>query len=451
MRRVDTTQGSLVKPILSFTLPLILTTLMQHLFTITDKAVLGNIASSTAVASVGVTATITGLTINGFSGLSAGTGIVLARFVGEKDREKIKSTIETALVSCLAFGVLIAIFGVSLAPTLLRLINCPEECFEGAVIYLRIYIAAAPAIMLYNFGSSIIRTLGDTKRPLHYITLSGIINVVLNLILCFVLPQKVAAVAIATIVAKIISALLITRRIFQMDDIVDISLKNVRFHFDAFKLIFRFGIPISISNLLLPLANLQISPAINSFGVDAVAGNSTASSLQTVISSISGGFGTATATFMGQNIGAKQPERVKKSFWYCLAFSAGICAAVGTFLHLTGEFWIGLIIGDPSQATLDYGMARMFFLVQFTFIDATKAVLGRALHAYGYPTFGSISAILFTLGFRVLWMWFIYPLNPTFNMIMLCFPISWSLNLLFFTVAVFIIGRRYQRGIYRKI
>ena len=451
MKRLDTTQGPLIKHIFIFSIPMIITTLMQHLFDITDKAVLGQMADATAVAAVGVTGVITLLILNGFVGLATGSGIVLARYVGQRDKKKIKQTIETSLLSSLLFGCIVAVFGYTFAPDLLKLIDCPEECFEGAVVYIRTYLLSAPAALLYNYGSVIVRTLGDTRRPLIYITISGVANVVLNVILCLILPQKVAAVAIATSVSKIISAIFMTRRIFQFDDVVQLSPRNVRFHCDSFKQILRFGIPISITNLLLPLANLQVAPAINSYGVDAVAGNTAAADLLNLPLSFNTGFSAATSTFMGQNIGAQKPDRVRKTFWYTFVFALVIGGLMGVLLSVTGKFWVGLIIGTSSQEAIDYAMIRMFTVTAFSFIAAASTVLGSAEHAYGYPFFGTISTIFFTLGFRVIWMNFVYPLFPSFAMVMICFTVSWTLNMIFKGITVLILNSRYRRGIYKKI
>ncbi len=451
MKRLDTTQGPLLKQIFIFSIPMIITTLMQHLFDIADKAVLGQMADATAVAAVGVTGTITLLILNGFVGLATGSGIVLARYVGQKDEKKIRQTIETALLSSLLFGCFVAVFGYTFAPDLLRLIDCPEECLEGAVVYIRIYLLSAPAALLYNYGSVIVRTLGDTRRPLLYITISGVANVILNVILCLILPQKVAAVAIATSVSKIISAILMTRRIFQFDDVVQLTPRRVRFHLDPFKQILRFGVPISITNLLLPLANLQVAPAINSYGVDAVAGNTAAADLLNIPLAFNTGFSAATSTFMGQNIGAQKPDRVRKAFWYTFVFAAATGGLIGILMTLSGEFWVGLIIGTSSQEAIDYAMIRMFTVTAFSCIAAASTVLGSAEHAYGYPVFGTISTIFFTLGFRVLWMNVFYPKAPTFAMVMICFTISWTLNAIFKGATVLVLNSRYRRGIYKKI
>ena len=450
-KKIDATQGPLIPLIFSYTIPLILTTLIQHFFDLVDKAVLGNMADTTAVAAVGATGSITSLVINGFVGLSAGASIVLARYVGQRDEAKMRKTIDTALTAGFGFGIVVAIIGILFAPFFLNITNCPEECYEGALIYIRIYVGAAPATLLYNYGSAILRTLGDTRRPLTYITVSGVSNAVLNVILCLILPQKVAAVAIATAASKVIAGALVLNRLCHFEDAARVSLRRLHLSLASFGQILRFGIPNAITTLIYPVANLQITPAINSFGVDAVAGSSASGSLTTLVQSVGTGFSTATSTFMGQNIGAENKERVKKSFWYCFSFNVLIMGSLGLLLALSGRFWLRIVIGSASPAAIDYGMVRMRWLSAFLFVNAAINVLRHALLAYGYPFFGSLSSIFFTLGFRVFWMQLIYPLRPTFTMIMVCFTVSWTLNMLFYLPIVLVLNRRYDRGIYKKI
>ena len=451
-RKVDATQGPLMSLIFTFAIPLILTTLVQDLFNIADKAVLGNMAGSVAVAAIGATGSITGLIINGAVGLATGTTIVLARYVGQKNDEKIRSTIDTSLISSILLGIIVAALGVIFAPAFLRATDCPEECFSGALLYMRIYIAGAPFTLFYNYGAAILRTLGDTQRPLFYIIVSGIVNVVLNVILCLILPEKVAAVAIATITSKIISSVLVARRLMRFEDSARVVVKNMRFQWSAFTQIFRFGVPVSISNMVLPLANLQIVSAVNSYGVDAIAGNSAAGSVHTVVTAFSTGFGAATATFMGQNIGARNVDRVKKSFRYSFWINVLITGSLGLVMCLTGEFWLKLILGADEVAAINYGMIRMWLVTLFMFVHAANKCFTSGLQAFGYPFLTSVTNVVFTLGFRVLWMQVIYPHHPTFDMVMLCFSVAWIINMLFYGGFFLAIYRRYvKKGICKKI
>ncbi len=318
MRKIDATNGPILKSIIIYTIPLIITSIIQELFTAVDKAVLGNMADTTAVAAVGVTGIITSLLTVGFIGLSSGASIVLARYVGQRDGKNARDTMNTALISSVVFGVIIAIVGVILSPVLLKAVDCPTECYEASLLYVRIFFLTAPIMLFYNYGASIIRTLGDTKSPLRYIMIGGAVNVVLNIILCLVLTQKVAAVAIATAVSNLISAVLILLRLLRFEGDMRLSFRDMRFNFHSFVLMVKFGIPTAISGLVIPVANIQIATAINSFGVDAVAGNSAAISVQSLIAAFYNSFGIAAMVFMGQNIGAQKPQRVRKSLTYCL-------------------------------------------------------------------------------------------------------------------------------------
>jgi len=383
--KVDATSGNLIKKIFIYAIPLILTSLLQEFFNIADKAVLGNMAGSIAVAAIGTTGVVTSLITNGAIGISTGTIIILARYVGQKDDVKIRKTINTSLLTAVFLGLIIAIAGFFLAPAFLRATDCPDECFRDSVIYTRIYLASAPIILLYNYGSALLRTLGDTQRPLFYIIVAGGINVILNVILCIIMTQKVAAVAIATLVSQAVSALLVLRQLTKLDDNVKLQVFKMRFHPDIFIQLLRYGIPSSISSLMVPLGNLQIVPAINSFGVDAIAGNSAAISLQVISSAFTNGFSATTTTFIGQNMGANDRDRVKKSFRYILLFNVLISGAAGVATYLSGRFWIGIIIGPSATAAIEYGMRRMFFVNLFMFVAAINGVLSHALQAFGYP------------------------------------------------------------------
>ena len=451
MRNVDATKGPLLKSIVLYTIPLVITSIVQELFTAVDKAVLGNLADTTAVASVGLTGIITSILTVGFIGISSGAGTVLARYVGQRDGKRARDTMNTALLSSLIFGAIVAALGYFLSPALLRMVDCPDDCYPHSLLYVRIYFLTAPIMLFYNYGASILRTLGDTKGPLTYIMIGGAVNVVLNIILCIFLPWKVAAVAIATAVSNLISAVLILLRLLRFEGDMRLSIRDMRFKLNSFILMIKFGIPAALSALVTPIANIQIASAINSFGVDAVAGNSAAITLQSLTAATYSGFGVAAMTFMGQNIGAEHSERVRKSFWYCLIAAVAVGQTLGIVFYIFGEFFLGIILGSGAALAIEYGMVRLLYIGLFSFLFVLCGVLGNALQAYGYPFFGSINSIIFTLLFRVAWMRYVYPLNPVYSTVMLCFTVSNLLNALFYAAACAVVHVRYKRGIYKKI
>ena len=447
-KNVDATRGSLIPLIFAYTIPLIISTLVQSLFNAVDLAVLGNMADTAAVASVGATTAIVHLIVHTFVGLSSGTKIILARLIGMKDSPSIKKTVNTSLLSAVWIGVVVAAFGLVFAPDFLRLTNCPSECFDGALVYIRIYLLGAPAILLYNYGSAVLTSAGDTQRPLYYIIAGGLLNVVLNIILCLILPEKVMAVAIATIAAQVLGAALVLHRLRVMDGDCKLVIREMRFNWGAFGKIIRYGAPIAFAQMLYPLSNLQIQSAINSFGVAATAGSSAAGTIEAIPSAFGGSFASTTSVFMGQNIGAGKPTRVKRSFWLCSVIGIGLSLVIGVSIYFTGEFWLSLLVDKDAIA---FGMIRMFYLMLFYFIAVAKACVSHAIQVYGYPLADSITSISGVLLFRVFWMALIYPHYQTFDNLMLCFLVSWTITLFVNSIILAVVSARYKKGIFKKL
>ncbi len=437
-KRIDATQGNLFKSIILYAIPLILSTLIQHCFNSVDLIVLGQLTpDSSATASVGATSAITSLLINSFVGIASGAKIILARQFGAKNSKAIQKTVNTVILTALGLGLLIAAGGIPLAPKLLEITECPASCEEGAQIYLWIYIAAAPAILLYNFGSAILTSSGDSQRPMLYIIIGGFTNVILNIILCLILPQKVAAVAIATAASQIVSAILVVHRLCTMDGDGKLILSKLSFHLREFKQIMLQGIPLALSTALYPLANLQIQSAINLHGEAAMAGNAAATQIEGISgASINGPFSSTTTVFMGQNIGAHKPDRIKKSFWYCLAISVSVCGLIGVCVYLTNDFWLSFFLPGDQEA-IEYGGIRMLYVALFYAIAAANGVLSHAIQAFGHASYSALASICCVFGVRMIWMWFIYPNfaeplgHQSFHMLMACFLVSWSILLLF--------------------
>ena len=450
MTRVDATQGSLFRLILIYSIPLICSALIQKLFNAVDVVVLGNMADSAAVASVGATTSIIHLIVNTFFGISAGTRVILSRQIGARDGNSVKQTVDTSLILATVLGALVAVVGFIFAPAFLQVTNCPADCIDGAALYIRLYLCAAPAILLYNFGSAILNAAGDTQRPLFYIIASGLLNVVLNVILCLILPQKVAAVAIATASAQILGAFLVCRRLCHMDGYGKVVLSKMRWHAQSFLQILRQGAPLALSHALFPLANLQIQSAVNSLDVSAMAGNSAATMIGEMVGAFTGCFATTTTTFMGQNLGAEKTDRVKKSLLYCLLMGVLVGTSLGVLAYFNGRFLLRMILPDDEVA-IEYAMIRMLYVTLFFGIQAANGVLGHAIQAYGYPVYSTANSIFFVFCFRMIWMTFVYPLNPTYAFLMLCFTVSWILMMLFNIAGCVFLTLRYQKGKYKRI
>jgi len=448
---VDATEGPLLKKIFIYAIPLVLSTLIQTLFNAVDMIVLGTLADSVAVASIGATSAITGVLINSFIGLSGGTKIILSRFFGSKNEARFRTVADTAVITGAVTGIIVCCLLIPLAPAMLRMTNCPTECFEGALTYIRIYAMSAPFIMLYNFGASVLTSSGDTQRPMYYIIAAGVLNAVLNVILCLVMPFKVMAVAIATLASQMLSCVLVILRLCKTSGFGHLDISNLHFSLHDFGSIMRFGLPLALNRALYPFSTLQIQSAINSYGVSATAGNSAAITIENIVSSFVGPIGTTLAAFTGQNLGVKNTERVKQSFRYCLWISVVMASALGGTLFLFSKsVFLPLIVGNDTAA-VEFGYIRMACICSCYWIASLNTVLRNSLQAYGYSLSTSLNSIITVFAFRFFWMWFIYPLAPTFLLLMLCYTVSWVLSLIFNIVLYLIAMYRFNRGKYAVI
>lgn len=436
IKNVDVLGGKLFPSILRFGIPLLLVALIQTLFNAVDIMVLSQMADNNAVAAVGATATIVGLIVNLSLGISMGAKIVLARLIGEGVREKTQQTVFTTIVTALILGVITMVVGITIAPLFLRLTNCPSEIYDGSLLYLQIYFAAAPAIMLYNFGSNLIRVSGDSQRPLYYMVASGLLNIVLNYILCLVMTEKVAAVAIATSASQVLGAVLVLRRILVMDNDCRLRIRGSKWNWRSFYKIMANGLPIGFSSSLYSIANLQIQTALNSFGPDAIAGNAAAVNIESITGSIANTPWTATASvFIGQNVGADNKKRVKQSILLCGAIALSLSLIIGAVAIFFSAPLLSLFV--DTEAAVRYGQTRMLYIVIPYVIAAFNGLLGNTIQAFGYSIFCTLNSIFSVFVFRMIWMRNIYPLCPTFHVLMQCFLVSWMITAVLNTVFFF--------------
>ena len=449
-RKVDLTSGALFSAIVRFAIPLMIGSLIQLLFNAVDIMVLGHMANTTAQAAVSATSAVTSLLINSFIGFSTGTNIILARFLGAKDREKTRQAVDTALLSAGAIGVVVAVAGLFLSPLLLTLTSCPADCYDGAALYLRIYLFSTPAILIYNFGAAIIRVSGDTKRPLYYIIASGVLNVVLNVILCFVLEEKVAAVAIATFASQVLSAILVVIHLMRTEGDCRIDLRRMCFDLKMLGRILRFGFPSAITHSLYCIPNLMIQSSINNMGPAVMAGNTSAASIESMISCVHNGFSSAAMTFVGQNLGAGNDERVKKSILYCFLanVSAGVILALSSTLF--GPYLLRLY--HPSDdAAIAAGMVRMRHISLFLAVGAINSLLASVLNAFGYPTIQTGCSLFSILGLRIFWMSVLFPKWPSIDMLFFCYTVSWWTQMVLLSIAFVFAYRKFKNGTLHKI
>lgn len=441
------TSGKLFPGIIRFAIPLFISALVQSLFTAADTFIIGRFTGGDggAVASIGAANPVISLLINSFVAFAAGASIIIARAIGANEKEAVKKSVDTSLFFSAVLGVALTAAAMPLAVPVLKGMNCPEECFDGAVLYMQIYMLGTPAMMIYNFAAAIIRAEGDSRRPLLYIILSGIVNIVTNIILCIVLTDKVAAVAIATVLSQCVAAVLtMIRLIRKKEGLCRFSIKKLSLDGKMLAEILRYGIPLALATAIYPVANLQIQPAINSYGPANLAGSTAAINIETTISALQTAFSSASVTFISQNIGAHNRERVEKSFVLC-----GMCAIVSGLVlgassaYLFAEELLGLFLPGNAEAIF-YGQNRLFYVAGFYWLAAINNSLGAAVQAFGYPTLSTVNNLISVLGFRTIWMNFIYNRAPSIDLLNMCYPISWGITSLIY-VGLFVYALKKYR------
>ena len=437
LRKIDPTNGPIASSVIKYAFPVFLTSLIQTFMSAADTAVLGNMADSAAVASVGATSTVVALLVTSMLGISEGAKILMARTIGAGDFERCKRIVSTAIITAFCMGIAVAISGIFLSRPILELLECPSDCIDGAVMYLSIYFVSTPFTLIYNFSSGIIAISGDSARPMEYMIISGISNIALNVIMCLILPNKVVAVAIATVVGTAISTALAMRDVINNDKFA-FDIKRMTFNINELLLMLKYGIPITLSTAIYPISNLQIQTVINSYGSSSIAGNTAAIYVEGVAAALNSAAGSATATFVGQNLGANKPGRIKRSMLICTALAVCCSLPLTQALYALGKPMLSIFVPN-DEAAITYGMIRMSYTVFFYFIPSITACVTSAINAFGYTFIPPISSFFSVFVFRSIWMKYVYQLNPTYNILCLCFTVSWILHLLFCASALFMI------------
>lgn len=441
------TEGPLARQILVFSLPLVLSNLLQAVFNMTDIAVVGRFAGSQALGSVGSTTIFVTLMTGFLIGLGGGVNVLVARFYGAEQPKDVEKSVHSALLVCLAAGVLLLAVGVGFSPALMRLLGTKPDLIDGAILYLRIYFLGMPAMAIYNFGNGVFSAVGDTRKPLVYLTIAGVLNVILDLFFVIVCKMSVAGAALATILTQYLSAFLILRALAHTEGCY--GLRREKLHLDPVmtRSILGLGVPAGCQNAIFALANLFIQASINTFDTVVVSGNSAAANADPLVYDVMAAFYTACASFMSQNYGAGKRERVKRSYFISLGYSFGIGAVLGLSLVLFGQTFLSLFTTEPAVA--EAGMQRLLVMgLSYpisAFMDCTIAAsrgLGRTI----VPTF---IVIMGSCVFRVVWVYTVFAYFGTLLSLYLLFVCSWTVTAIA-EVIYFAYTYKEQMRIYEK-
>lgn len=419
-------EGPLFPAIVRYTVPVIITSILQLLFTAADLMVVGWFCGSDSVAAVGATNSITYLIINMFIGLSVGAGVTVAHAIGSGNREEVHHTVHTAMLTGLVGGVFLTGVGYVLAEPLLRMMDTPEKLLPLSSLYMEVYFLGMTFTMLYNFSASILRAAGDTKSSLYYLLFSGVINVVLNLIFVTAFGMDVDGVALATIIAQAISAILCIGKLIHRQDDCKLELKKLRIYKPQLMKMIRIGVPAGLQASIFSISNVSIQSAVNSFGDVFVAGNSAATSIEGFMYVTLTSFHQTAVNFVGQNVGAHQYNRARKVTGLCLLCVTVTGMAVGGLVYCFGPNLLSLYIQDSPEA-IAYGMMRLGVVCIPYFFTGLQDIFTGILRGYGESVAPMVISILGICGIRVGWIHTVFamPRFHTPRWLYLSFPISW--------------------------
>lgn len=427
-KKLDMTTGSVTGKLLLFTLPILATNLLQHLYNAADKAVVGNFAAdgSGALAAIGATTSAITLLLNSFIGLALGANVICANLRGAGETASLRKAMHSSILLAALVGIFVGGFGQLITEPFLTLMGCPKEVMDAALLYMRLYLLGAPFSLLYNFGAAILRSSGDTRRPMVILGISGLVNVGLNMIFVICFGMSADGVALATVISQLLSAVVVLWILFKSDGGYDLNLRELKFHKKELAAITRVGIPSGINNALFSIANVTVQSSINSLGPDAMAGASTSTAISGLVIQVVNAFGNANVSFTGQCFGAKKYDRIHKLLRTSLALCLSVMACLTVTITLTPRTF-QLIFTDNENA-IRAGTPQLIIMcwsyLIYSFSDLTLGVL-RGMKYSTVPTLLNVVCICLP---RLIWIFFFFPMLRELWFLYLCYPISYIIS-----------------------
>ncbi len=437
--KMDMLQGSIWNKLIQYALPVAATGILEQLFNASDIAIVGNFtgeAKTVAVAAVGANSPIVGLLLNFFIGIALGANVVIANAVGKKDEAAIHKAVHTAVIMAVVGGFLVMLLGELFVGNLLQMLNVPEEVFPYAYTYIRIYLLGLPVILLYNFEAAIFRSIGETRTPLVALAISGVLNVLLNLFFVIVLHMTVNGVAIATVLANVVSSVLLFIKLVRTEHVIRIRKKELKFDREVFGKIIKIGLPAGIQSAVFAVANIVIQSAINSLGTVVIAASSAAFNIEIFAYDVMNSFSQACTTFTGQNYGAGQLKRCRRVLILCIIEDAIATASAIFLVLLSGKMLLSIFNNDPQVIEIGYTRLLMVFFA-YTFSMLYENLSGY-LRGFGISLVPAILTIIGVCGVRLLWIFTVFPGHRSFFTIMMAYPLSLSVTAVLIFIAVMI-------------
>ena len=437
---IDMCSGPLTGKILLFYIPLMFSGILQLMFNAADIVVVGQLAGNEALAAVGSTGSLTNLIINLFLGLSVGANVLVARFYGAGQDRELKEMVQTAIATAFGAGVVLIFVGFLVSRPALALMGTPEDVISHSVLYMRIYFAGMPFMMVYNFGSAVLRAVGDTRRPLYYLMLAGVVNVLLNLAFVVWFSMGVAGVAAATVISQAISAVLVVRCLVRTDSAYRLVWEGMRIYPDKLVKMVRIGIPAGMQGALFSISNVLIQSSVNSFGSTVMAGNTAGSNIEGFVYTAMNSLHQAAISFCGQNYGARKFRRIGRVMLICEI----LVVAVGLIMGNGAYFFAGQLLGlySPDPEVIHFGIVRMSYICVFYFLCGMMDVAVGVLRGMGYAIMPMLVSLTGACLLRVVWIYTIFQSYHTLECLYISYPISWALTFGVHMVCFAVVYRR---------
>ena len=448
-KRTDTnkiTEGVIWKQLLIFFFPILVGTLFQQLYNTVDAIIVGRFVGKQALASVGGSASVlSNLVIGFFTGLSAGASVIISQFYGAKDEKNLHKGLHTAYAFSIVSSLILSVLGWILTPWMLEAIHTPADTMADSIVYLRLYFLGMLAVMIFNMGSSIMRAIGDSKKPLYYLIVCCILNIILDYVAVVYLHMGIAGAAIATIISQAVSAILVTHALMTSYGILKLKLREIRFDYHTLKLQLRIGFPGGIQSCMYSISNIIIQSAINDFGTDTAAAWAAWGKLDALFWALTSAFGLAISTFAGQNYGAKKTERIFKSVRVCTAMSFGVCGVLLTFIYIFCEPLFQIFTGDAGVVQIGVYMLHMILpsYITYVFIE----VLSGALRGIGDVFIPTVANMVGVCAVRIPFILIILPRIYKIEIILVSYPIAWIATLLILIPYYFICKRAIKNNL----
>lgn len=440
---IDMCTGPVAGKILRFSIPVMLSGMLQLLFNAADVMVIGQNCGSVSLAAVGSNGAVINLIVNLFLGISIGTNVMVARAVGRQHRDRVFRSVHTAILLSLILGLITGVFGAVTAPRLLHLISVPDDVLPLASLYLRIYFIGIPATVVYNFGAAILRAVGDTKNPLYFLTGAGILNVICNLIFVKVFLLDVAGVAIASALSQYLAATLVVRCLIKQDGICKLDLRKLHLYREELVEMIRIGVPAGLQSTIFSVSNVLIQSGLNGFGSTVMAGNSAASNLDALVYVAQNSFYQAAVSFVSQNVGAGKPERIRHIAVSCYLLVTLVGVAIGTTFYVFGRELLRIF--SPEADVIEIGMVRLKWVCVPYFLCGLMEVGCGIVRGLGYAWLPMIVSTVGGCVLRVIWIYTIFQWEHTLDVLYFSYPVSWLATAAVHFLCVVILTRRQIR------